>query len=181
MIEAIVYNTVLRAQRRILHYRTAKALEEQWRGNESEHAEELAYHFGKAEEHIQALNYLILAGERAAVRHANDTAVSYFEQASDLFSAVPDPNDVTRYRITYGLSEVYQFVGKFDASLAMLTAGKDLTNSSQLTSAQTASLYRCMGDTLRKTSDYKQAIQVLTMALEILGTPFEDESLEEAA
>jgi len=76
----------------------------QWRGNESEHAEELAYHFGKADEHIQAMNYMILAGERAAARHANETALSYFEQASDLFGAVPDLSDVTRYRITYGLA-----------------------------------------------------------------------------
>jgi predicted ATPase/class 3 adenylate cyclase/Tfp pilus assembly protein PilF len=181
MIEAIVYNTVLRAQRRILHHRTAKALETQWRGNESEHAEELAYHFGKADEHIQAMNYMILAGERAAARHANETALSYFEQASDLFGAVPDLSDVTRYRITYGLGEVYQFVGKFDASLAILNAGKDLIHSSQLTPAQTASLNRCMGDTLRKTGDYKQAIQAFTIALEILGDPLDDESLEEAA
>ena len=49
LIEVIVYNTVLRAQRRILHHRTAIALEKQWQGNEDEHAEDLAYHYGKAE------------------------------------------------------------------------------------------------------------------------------------
>jgi tetratricopeptide (TPR) repeat protein len=181
LIEAIVYNTVLRAQRRILHHRTAKALEVQWCGNESEHAEELAYHYGKSEEHTQALNYLILAGERAAARHANETAVAYFEQASDLFSVVPDASIVTRYRISYGLAKVYQFVGKFKASIAVLTAGQDLMECEQLSPAQTASMYRCMGDTLRKTSDYEKAIEALNKALEILGDPTNDVDAEEAA
>jgi predicted ATPase/class 3 adenylate cyclase len=181
MIEAIVYNTVLRAQRRILHSRTARALEEQWRGTESEHAEELAYHFGKSEEHIRALDYLILAGERAAARHANETAVAYFEQASDLLSAIPDSSVKTRYRITYGLGEVYQFVGKFDASLAILMTGKDLTESNQITPAKSASLYRCIGDTLRKKGDFNEAIRALMTALEILGDPVEAEAAEEAA
>jgi predicted ATPase/class 3 adenylate cyclase/uncharacterized protein HemY len=181
MIEAIVYNTVLRAQRRILHHRTASALERMWRGNESEHAEDLAYHFGKSEAYEKALGYLILAGERAAARHANETAVNYFEQASDLLSAVPQASDELRYRITYGLGEVYQFVGKFDASIAVLTSGQDLVHSSQLTQAQAASLYRCLGDTLRKTSDYEQAIRTLKQALEILGVaPLEDQAEETA-
>ena len=173
MIEAIVYNTVLRAQRRILHLRTAVALEEQWHGHESEHAEELAYHFGKSDEHRQALYYLLLAGERAGARHANETAASFFEQASDLLNALPDPDDETRYRITYGLGEVYQFVGKFDASLAMLDTGKDLVTSSQLTPAQKASLYRCKGDTLRKMGDFIEAIQTLSLALDIFENPIE--------
>jgi tetratricopeptide (TPR) repeat protein len=181
MIEAIVYNTVLRAQRRILHSRTANALEAQWRGNESEHAEDLAYHFGKSEEYNKALYYLILAGERAAARHANETAVTYFEQASDLLSAVPSAGDEMRYRITYGLGEVYQFVGKYDASIAILTSGQDLATSAQLTPAQSASLYRCLGDTLRKTSDYERAIQSLQQALEILGDAPQELAADEAA
>jgi predicted ATPase/class 3 adenylate cyclase len=181
MIEAIVYNTVLRAQRRILHSRTAAALEAQWRGNESEHAEDLAYHYRKAEDYNKALYYLILAGERAAARHANETAVNYFEQASDLLSAVPTASDELRYRIAYGLGEVYQFVGKFEASIAVLNASEDLMRQGQLTPAQRASLHRCLGDTLRKTSDYEQAIQALNQALEIIGSASQQEAAEEAA
>ncbi len=80
MIETIVYNTVLRAQRKIIHIRTAETLEVIWSGQAWEHAEELAYHYGQAERYEKALGYLILAGERAAARHANDAAVSYFER-----------------------------------------------------------------------------------------------------
>jgi predicted ATPase/class 3 adenylate cyclase len=181
LIEVIVYNNVLRAQRRILHYRTATALEEQWQGSEGEHAEDLAYHFGKAEIHTKALHYLILAGERAAARHANDVAVSYFEQAAELISAVPDVSDESRWRIIRGMGEVYQFIGKYDSSLTVLQSGKDLLNSTILSPAQRAGIYRRMGDTAHKKGDQDQAIYFLQQALDVIGEPDDLQSQAEAA
>lgn len=181
LIEVIVYNTVLRAQRRIFHYRTAIALENQWLGNEAEHAEDLAYHFGKAEMHEKALYYLILAGERAAVRHANDVAVAFFEQAADLLSALPDVSDEARWRIVSGMGEVYQFMGNYDASLAILQSGLDLLQSTLLTPAQRAGIYRRLGDTAHKKGDQELAIHYLHQGLEILGEPDQPQSQGEAA
>ncbi len=158
LIEVIVYNSVLRAQRRILHHRTANALENQWRGSEDEHAEDLAYHFRKAEVYDRALHYLILAGERAAARHANDVAVSFFEQAAELLSAVPDVGDEARWRIIHQMGEVYQFIGNYDTSLAVLQSGLDLLQSTLLSPAQRAGIYRRMGDTAHKKGDQEQAI-----------------------
>jgi predicted ATPase len=169
MIEGVVYNTVLKAQRRILHHRTALALETHWRGVESEHAEDLAYHFAKAEQYTPALGYLILAGERAAARHANDAAVAYFEQASDMLSAVPQASAENRWRIICGLGEVYQFTGNYAASLSTLQTGAELLKNTVLTSAQFASLYRLMGDTYQKKGDLDQAIHNLQVAIEMVG------------
>lgn len=181
LIEVIVYNSVLRAQRRILHERTATTLLKQWRGSEDEHAEDLAYHFRKAEIYDQALHYLIIAGERAAVRHANDVAVSFFEQATELLNAVPDVGDETRWRIIHQMGEVYQFIGNYDTSLAVLLSGADLLQSKLLSPAQRAALYRCMGDTAHKKGDQEQAIIYLKQALEIIGEPFDSASNTEAA
>lgn len=181
LIELIVYNTVLRAQRRILHDRTASALEEQWQGSESDHAEELAYHLGRAEQHDKALFYLILAGERAAIRHANDAAVTFFEQASDLLSAVPEVSDEARWRIISGMGDVYQFIGNYDASLAVLQSGIDLLKSDRLSPAQKAGLYRRMGDTASKKGDQEQAIAFLNQAVAVLGEPVDHHSQVEAA
>ena len=169
MIEIIVYNTVLKAQRRILHRRTAQALEVLWRGQESEHADELAYHFGRAEEHNKSLDYLILAGERSASRYANDTARSYFEQASDLLSAVPDASDQQRWRITAGLGEVYQFTGNYDASLVVLQSGQETLLDSQVSPVQHSSLFRLMGDTYMRKGELDQAVSCHTKALEYLA------------
>ncbi len=181
LIEVIVYNSVLRAQRRILHHRTAIALENQWRGSEDEHAEDLAYHFRKAEVYDRALHYLILAGERAAVRHANDVAVSFFEQAAELLSAVPDVGDEARWRIIHQMGEVYQFIGNYDTSLAVLQSGLDLLQSTLLTPAQQAGLFRRMGDTAHKKGDQEQAIIYLTQALEVIAEPDDTQSRVEAA
>ncbi len=181
LIEVIVYNSVLRAQRRILHHRTAIALENQWRGSEDEHAEDLAYHFRKAEIYDRALHYLILAGERAAVRHANDVAVSFFEQASELLSAVPDVGDEARWRIIHQMGEVYQFIGNYDTSLAVLQSGLDLLQSALLSPAQRAGIYRRMGDTAHKKGDQEQAILYLKQALEMIGEPDDTQSRVEAS
>jgi predicted ATPase/class 3 adenylate cyclase len=171
LIEVIVYNSVLKAQRRILHHRTAMALENQWRGAEDEHAEDLAYHFRKAEIYDRALHYLILAGERAAARHANDVAVSFFEQASELLSAVPNVGDEARWRIIHQLGEVYQFTGKYDTSMTVLQSGLDLLQSNLLSPAQRAGIYRRMGDTAHKKGDQEQAIIYLEQAVEVIGEP----------
>ena len=181
LIEVIVYNSVLRVQRRILHHRTANALENQWRGSEEEHAEDLAYHFRKAEIYDRALHYLVLAGERAAARHANDVAVSFFEQASDLLGAVPDVGDEARWRIIHQMGEVYQFVGNYDTSLAVLQSGLDLMQSNLLSPAQRAGIYRRMGDTAHKKGDQDQAIDYLNQALEVIGEPEDTQSRVEAA
>jgi tetratricopeptide (TPR) repeat protein len=181
LIELIVYNSALRAQRRILHHRTAIALENRWRGSEDEHAEDLAYHFRKAEIYDRALNYLILAGERAAARHANEVAVSFFEQAAELLSAVPDVGDETRWRIIHQMGEVYQFIGNYDTSLAVLQSGLDLVQSALLSQAQRAGIYRRMGDTAHKKGDQEQAIEYLTQALEVIGEPEDTHSIVEAS
>ncbi len=181
LIEVIVYNSVLRAQRRILHHRTAIALENQWQGSEDEHAEDLAYHFRKAEIYDRALHYLILAGERAAARHANDVAVSFFEQAAELLSAVPNVGDETRWRIIHQMGEVYQFIGNYDTSLTVLQSGLDLLQSTLLTPAQRAGIYRRMGDTAHKKGDQEQAIIYLNQALEVIGEPDDTQSRVEAA
>jgi tetratricopeptide (TPR) repeat protein len=171
LIELIVYNTVLIAQRQILHQRTAAALETQWQGSQEEHAEDLAYHFGKAEMHEKALYYLILAGERAAARHANDAAVSFYEQAADLLSAVPQAGDESRWRILSGMGEVYQFIGNYDKSLAVLQSGLDLVDNQEIPTAQRAGIYRRMGDTAHKKGDQEQAIVYLQQALKVIGDP----------
>ncbi len=171
LIELIVYNSVLRAQRRILHGRTAVALESHWGEHAEEHAEDLAYHFSKAEVYERALHYLILSGERAAARHANEVAVSFFEQAAELVSTVPNIGDEARWRIINQMGEVYQFIGNYDTSLAVLQSGLDLSQSNLLSSAQRAGTYRRMGDTAHKKGDQDQAIEYLQKAQEVLDEP----------
>ena len=169
LIETIVYNTVLRAERRILHRRTAQALEEQWTGDEAEHAEDLAYHYGRAEVNDKALYYLILAGERAAARYANEAAINYFEAGDSLLTSLPETNDDLRWRIATGLGDVQQFVGNFEASINALTTELDRIEIAQISATQQAGLYRRLGETLLKKGEHEDLIANFDHAIQMLG------------
>ena len=181
LIESIVYNAVLRVQRRIIHSRTARILEKQWEGIESEHAEDLAYHFNKAEEKAKALHYFVIAGRRAADQHASEEALIHFTQASELLNDLDETSEELRWQIAIGLGEVYQFIGNFEASLIVLNSGLSLVEGTELKGAQKAALYRQIGDTLHKMGDQGRAIQNLEQALRMLGTPEKVEEQNEAA
>ncbi|MDR3578048.1 MAG: tetratricopeptide repeat protein [Anaerolineaceae bacterium] len=181
LIETIVYNSVLRAHRDALHRRTAQALEAQWSGNETEHAEDLAYHFERGGENHKAQYYLILSGERAAARHANEAALKYFERAAELLTVLPKTSVEVRWRIACGLGEVYQFVGNYDASKLALQSGLGLIKSHELTSAQQAGLYRRLGETALKRGEHEEANQFFRQAIAILGTPILSQDLTESA
>jgi tetratricopeptide (TPR) repeat protein len=169
LVEIIVYNTILKAQRRILHKRTAQVLEAQWLGDEVEHAEDLAYHYLRADLKPKALYYLILSGERAAARYANDAAIDYFEQATAILEQVTSIPDELRWRVAIGLGEVHNFVGNFDASMSALQVEIDRLNSSDLSPTQKAGLYRRYGETLLKKGETEPAISYFKQALIQLG------------
>ena len=181
MIETIVYNSVLRAQRKILHARAAETLESLWSGQAWEHAEALAYHYGQAESYEKALGYLILAGERAAAGHANDAAVSYFERASEMLTVVSQANEQLRWRIISGLGQVYQFIGNYEASLSILASGENLVRQPVLSAAQQASIFRLQADTAFKGGEPERVLEFVDRALEILGQPDDPDSEAEAA
>ena len=181
LIEATVYKAVLRVQRQVLHSRAARALEAQWQGNEAEHAEDLAYHYLRANESGRAIIYLILAGEREAARFGNEEALTLFEQANELLTGISAPRDDDRWRIAIGLGSVYLLIGNYDASVAALQSSLDLINKSQLSNAQQAELYRLLGESMQRKGDQETALRYLRQAWEILGTPSDSQAEIEAA
>lgn len=71
--------------------------------------------------------------------------------------------------------------GKYPASISTLQAGVHLTTSTQLSKPQRAGIFRRMGDTYEKMSEYDHAIEHLNRAWEILGNPEDSAAQEEAA
>jgi tetratricopeptide (TPR) repeat protein len=181
LIEATVYNSILRAQRQVLHSRAARALEEQWSGSEVEHAEDLAYHYQRANESDKAVTYLILAGEREAARFGNEEALTLFEQANELLTGIPAPRDKDRWRIAIGLGSVYLLIGNYDASVAALRSALELINKSTLSGSQQAELYRLLGEAMQRKGDQETALHYFAQALEVLGTPCDSQAEVEAA
>ena len=169
LIETVIYNSLLKARRQAIHLRLAQALEARWAGAEAEHAEQLAYHYTQAGESTKALTYLVLAGERAAARYANEEARSYFELAAQqLHSEIPVTDDF-RWRIAAGLGDVYRELGQYAEARDALQAGLALAETGELSSEQKAGLHRRLGETALKQGDLETAHEHLAEALSILG------------
>jgi len=117
------------SQRRLLHRTIGERLEAYYGEHADRHADELAYHFGRAnpgEAGAGAVHYLATAGLRALERHANHEAVAYLQEAFDriearlpgeLGAAVADAVDATG--VMAALARGRRRLGDFQESAAL--------------------------------------------------------------
>jgi len=90
LTQEAVYGSLLERHRRAYHGAVGRALEEIYVGRVDEVAELLAHHFGFSDEAEKAIDYNILAGERAQRRWANIEALRYFSDALHRVDAISD-------------------------------------------------------------------------------------------
>jgi predicted ATPase/class 3 adenylate cyclase/Tfp pilus assembly protein PilF len=169
LIETVTYNTMLKARRKKIHLEVAQALELRWSGVEAQRADELAYHYIQAGEEARALSYLLLAGEGAAARFANEEARAFFEQAILLLRTQPDVPDGLHWRVISGLGDVYRALGRFEESQAILEEGLELGDRARLSDDQRAGLHRRLGEAALKRGELEVAYAHLSQALTMLA------------
>jgi len=90
LTQDVVYEGLLLRKRRQYHGAVASALEEMFVGRLDDVAELLAYHFGRSDDVEKAVDYAILAGEKAQRRWANEEALANFEAALTRLATLPD-------------------------------------------------------------------------------------------
>jgi predicted ATPase len=81
---------VLQDQRKVLHERTAQAIEGLYGSSLDDHYSELAYHYSRSANTQKAVEYLRLAGEQAVQRSAYAEAISHLTTALELLKPLPD-------------------------------------------------------------------------------------------
>ena len=94
LTQDVAYNSVLIEQRKVLHERTAQAIEEDCCCENSqqtleEQCSELAYHYSRSGNVEKAVEYLQRAGEQAMQRSARSEASNHFAQALELLRTLP--------------------------------------------------------------------------------------------
>jgi predicted ATPase/class 3 adenylate cyclase len=122
--QEVTYDTLLFAQRRVLH-RTVALWYEVTYGQAETGAESrlapyfslLAYHWRQAEDVAKERYYARLAGEQAAAQFANEEAIAYFSRALDLTAAHDWEG---RYSLLLGREAVYGLMGQREAQAADL-------------------------------------------------------------
>ena len=157
LIREVAYESILRAQREVLHRRILAALETTSVGREEDIAEALCHHAVKAQDWAKADRYGLLAAKKALARSAFRDATSYFQLAIDSVDRLPF--SIEREQRAIDL--------RFEARLAFISLGSieqwfRLGRDGELRAEK-------IGDESRRLA----CIAIRAAALNFYGTPYE--------
>jgi class 3 adenylate cyclase/tetratricopeptide (TPR) repeat protein len=93
LTQEVAYNSLLFERRRMLHAQVAQAVESIPAAKPNQHLSALAYHYGRSDEVIKAIEYARLAGEDAAKRFAYGEALTHFRAGLERLAKVPNPSE----------------------------------------------------------------------------------------
>jgi class 3 adenylate cyclase/predicted ATPase len=103
LTQEVAYGTVLQEQRKVLHEKTARALEVLYEAKLEDHYSELAHHYSRSGNTRKAVEYLHLVGQQAAQRSAHIEAVQYLTVALELLKTLPPTFERTQQELTLSL------------------------------------------------------------------------------
>lgn len=113
LVQDATYESLLRADRRILHQAVGRTLATLYADRLDEVASTLALHFEKADEWGTAVDYYIRAGEAAARVYAMDEAIAFFSRAIEIFPPSTSTENLTHLYSQYG--RMLELAGRFDS------------------------------------------------------------------
>jgi class 3 adenylate cyclase/tetratricopeptide (TPR) repeat protein len=90
LTQEVAYKSVLTERRKLLHQRTAKAIEAIYSDYLDDHLDDLAYHYSRSDDVTKAVRYLYLAARQAAMRAAHLQALAYLNSGLELLQRVPE-------------------------------------------------------------------------------------------
>jgi predicted ATPase/class 3 adenylate cyclase len=93
LTQEVAYDSVLMQRRRIIHERTAAALEEIFAATLDDHVADLAHHYGRSANAPKAVEYLRRAAEQAGARSAYNDAIGYAREALRLIATKPESRE----------------------------------------------------------------------------------------
>jgi class 3 adenylate cyclase len=99
LTQEVAYNSLLIERRRVLHERTAQAIEGLFHFGLEDHYSELAYHYSRSGNTQKAVDYLQLAGQQAVQRSANAEAVTHLTTALEFLETLPDTPEHIRQEL----------------------------------------------------------------------------------
>ena len=81
LIQEVVYKSLLRKERKVIHERIGLAMEVLFQHRLSEFYETLAWHFAQAKSRLKATNYLMESGKKSLKKFAVEEADRYYSKA----------------------------------------------------------------------------------------------------
>jgi tetratricopeptide (TPR) repeat protein len=132
LTQEAAYGTLLGRHRRTWHGAIGQALEQLYLGRTEEVAELLALHFGHSNDAEKAVDYAILAAEKAQRRWANNEAMTYFSNALNHLGNMPDtqPNRLRRVDAVLNQGEVKFALGRYSDHIRALEDIREIVDTS---------------------------------------------------
>ncbi len=93
LTQEVAYDSVLMERRKLIHERTAVALEEMFAATLDDHLSELAHHYSRSANASKAIEYLGRAAEQAGARSAYNDAIGSAREALRLIAMMPESRE----------------------------------------------------------------------------------------
>jgi class 3 adenylate cyclase/tetratricopeptide (TPR) repeat protein len=150
LTQEVAYNSLLEQRRRELHCLIGRAVEELYADRLHEHYEIIAYHYAKGEDWRKAMEFNLLAAEKATQSFANREALAFYDQAleiTELSGSAADASEFmsiceARSNLYLVLNDFQRSIGESEKLLAIARQQNDrLRESKALTAMGYASLW----------------------------------------
>jgi tetratricopeptide (TPR) repeat protein len=173
LIQEATYLALLRAERRDLHARAARAIETAAAERLPEVAAILGRHYATAENADRALYYLELAGDHATDAFANDEAIASFREALAMTGRAGDEMTAAAVQLHAKLANVLWRIARRDEARAAFHAALRLADAGPhpLDPVPRAHLYTRLGRLELIEPRYAEATEAFDAAEALLGEP----------
>jgi len=164
----LIYSTLVRSKKQLLHQRAGEAIESLYPESLEENLETLAYHFENSNLLDKSLYYAIQAAEKCSRRFALEESRQYYRKAEEILNKRQQPQSRMMTRIVIGLADVYLSLG--DPAKVMDYVEKLLSDSRSISKTLYAACLRRLGAALHMQGDLASALEKFDQAFEIIDS-----------
>jgi tetratricopeptide (TPR) repeat protein len=132
LTQEVVYNGLLKKERREIHEQIGHVIEELFKDRLPEFYETLAFHFKNGHSMQKAVHYLMKSGEKSLKRYSVDESHQSYKEAFEILTAVHNENAENRdllIKLIVDWALVYYYRGDFKGLNALLEAHEDIAES----------------------------------------------------
>jgi tetratricopeptide (TPR) repeat protein len=177
LTQEVVYNGLLKKERRLIHERIGLVMEQLFQDRLPEFYEALAYQFKRGQSPIKAVSYLMKSGEKSLQRFALEESHKCYQEAFDLLASKSEKSKEEELiiEILINWAHVYYYRGDFNALVELLSSHEKLAESLD-NKIKLGMFYAWRGFALLPYGNPRESYDYLARALKI-GTKENDELL----
>ena len=167
LTQEVVYNGLLKKERKEIHERIGRVIEQLFHNRLSEFYETLSFHFKRGHSVERAVEYLMKSAEKSRKRYALDEADLHYKDAFDLLkekSTESDEDSLLVIGLILKWAEIFHLRGSYRGLIDLLKPYETLANSIDDKSRQSM-FYGWFGLALASRDNLKEGYEYLLNSL----------------